>query len=83
MPPAKSSVAPLATVNVPAVDVPPSTKYSEAPLARVIDPVLLKLSAPMVTASPFEMARVPELVNVLGAIGACRRSKRPLSCRCC
>ena len=38
---------------------------SEAPLARVIEPVLLKLLASMVTASPFEMARVPELVNVV------------------
>ena len=34
----------------------------------MIDPVLLKLVASMVTASPFEMARVPELVNVVGSI---------------
>ena len=39
------------------------SKTSEAPLARVIEPVLLKVAS-MVTASPFEMARVPELVSV-------------------
>ena len=34
----------------------------------MIDPVLLKLLASIVTASPLEMARVPELVNVVGSI---------------
>ena len=44
------------------------SKYSEPPLASVIDPVLLKLVASMVTTSPLEMARVPELVNVVGSM---------------
>ena len=56
---------------VPAVDVPPPLppfKYSEAPLARVIEPVLLKLAGSMVTASPFGDGEIPELVNVVVSI---------------
>ena len=51
------------------------SKTSEPPLARVIEPVLLKLvpptrllGIPMVTASPLETASVPELVNVVPMI---------------
>ena len=40
---------------------------SEAPLASVIEPVLLKVAS-ITTSSPFEMTRVPELANVASAM---------------
>jgi hypothetical protein len=44
------------------------SKNSEPPLASVIEPVLLKLVESISTASPLEMASLPELANVVGAI---------------
>jgi hypothetical protein len=44
------------------------SKTSEAPLASVIEPVLLKLVGSISTVSPLETARVPELVNVVVSI---------------